>query len=238
MKTSQIFACLGLLALFALHGRAASVQGPADALLEKAKRAVSRQRNVTDVRTLAVDGRRLWEGAQSVQVGFRLVPPDRYQSRTGTVHHTLAGDRFWQSRRTSAEAERAARENTQNRFIRHSVVYLLSLPPAAGLRISHEGAVTRGARTLDALRVSGSHGPVMTLLLDRDTARPAGYTYRATTQSAGGGKPAEVDAEVTIVEYRQVDGVEFPVVLEETIDGARSRIVVDTILVNATLTLD
>jgi hypothetical protein len=238
MKTSQICACLGMLTLFGLQGSAASVGGPAEAMLEKARRSVSRQRNVTEVKSLAVDGRRLWEGAQTVQVGFRLVPPDRYQSRTGTVHHTLAGDRFWQSRRTSAEAERAARENTLNRFIRHSVVYLLSIPPGAGLRISHEGTVARGARTLDAVQVSGPHGPVLTLLLDRETARPAGYTYRATMQSAGGGKPAEVDAEVMILEYRQVDGVEFPVQLEETIDRARSRIVVDTIVVNASLTLD
>lgn len=182
--------------------------------------------------SVEMDGSRTWPNGRGNPIGFTLAPPDRYQSRTGDVHHTLVGERFWQNKDNHPSIQRAARANVQKHFWEHSIVFLLSAPPDAGIRVEIERGGASQGLAADVLTFTGREGFQIRLMIDPKTLRPRRYVMNIELASSAGASAGAAERRVTIEEYKTFDSISLPVRLSDSMGEFSSVLELSRVAVN------
>ncbi len=136
---------------------------------------------------------------------FKLWFPDRFQSETALVTHTLSGNRVHFNREVPVEAQEYAKEAIPATFRRVALAFLLRAPGLSAPRLQADATVAglRGA----LVEFTAVDGRILKLLLAHRTAEPLALVYAPRVLGSDQTLPERV---WRLEDYRVVDGVRFP----------------------------
>jgi len=175
--------------------------------LERAAEALggaARLRAVERLRIVAVESQSQPPNMPRART-FKLWLPDRFQSETELVTHTLTGNRVHFNREVPVEAQRNAEEAIPALYRRVALAFLLRAPGLNAPRLQADATVSglRGA----LVEFTAADGRVMKLLLSSRSAEPLALVYSPRVLGSDQTLPEQV---WRLEDYRVVDGLRFP----------------------------
>jgi hypothetical protein len=197
-----------------------------DELLERAQMALGGVSAFHNIRNIVIEGELVWTSNPHSSVtpfGYTIVPPDRFQSRTKRVAHTLAGDRFWQNVENPDAVRQIAKRNTQQNFVIWSLIFLVEPPKTVPTKMTILRSVSFGQQRAIGIHFETDDGMDITLVLDPQTAHPVGCVQVTALQSSSGTQSGPTKSEWRFENYRRVGGIDVPFTIERQINDWSSR---------------
>jgi hypothetical protein len=188
-------------------------------VLEQVRAALGGQKALLAVTSLMIEGDR--DGARFT---YRILLPDRFQSRTSERTFTIDGPtRYVQTPDVSDETKAIARKNTTQAFVTQCLTTLIRAPSALRVRATLP-KLDKPGTVLVMFTTAG--GFAILLEIDSSTFLPKAYSYIGNLEEGTCGEPPTVSSatrRVAFDEYHQVAGIHFPARMTDTITTADGR---------------
>lgn len=197
----------------ARSGQTVEATPEAAALIDRVQDALGGRKRLAGVRSLLIDARSITSAEKEESSSYRILLPDRYQAVRAGLTFTIDAGAFWQLPEQTETIAAAARKNITSSFAELSIKLLLRAPAQLPVKAALVSCETPGRQ---CLLFTGEGGFNLTVEIDAKTSLPTAYSR--TTQATRGGSSATMPMtrQVTLNEFRTVDGIRFPVRMTDT----------------------